>query len=44
MEEQKKTIIEFVQVQKTQGQSITESPEAPGIGRSTDYGCLTYHR
>lgn len=40
MEEQKKTIIEFVQGQKVKGQSITESLKALGIKRSTYYTWL----
>ena len=40
MEEQKKTVIEFVHLQKTQGQSITKSLRALGIKRSTQYTWL----
>lgn len=40
MEEQKKTIIEFVRDRKVQGQSITESLKALGIKRSTYYAWL----
>jgi len=40
MEEQKKNIIEFVQVQKSQGQSITESLKELGVRRSTYYTWL----
>lgn len=40
MEEQKKSIIEFVRDQKVKGQSITESLKAVGIKRSTYYAWL----
>jgi len=41
MEEQKKTIIEFVRDQKVKGQSITESLKSLGIKRSTYYSWLS---
>jgi putative transposase len=40
MEEQKKNVIEFVRLQKSQGQSITESLKELGIRRSTYYTWL----
>jgi len=35
MEEQKKNVIEFVRLQKSQGQGITESLKELGVRRST---------
>jgi putative transposase len=40
MEEQKKNVIEFVQLQKSKGQSITESLKELGVRRSTYYTWL----